>query len=75
MLENVLILGASSLVAGELFTLHSFRRTYATALHRKGVDVRTLMGLLGHSDLETTLSYLAAMHAEESNDKVNAAFS
>ena len=58
-----------------LFTLHSFRRSYATSLHRKGVDVRTLMGLLGHSDLETTLGYLAAMQAEESHSQVNAAFS
>lgn len=58
----------------ETYTLHSFRRTYATSLHRKGVDVRTLMSLLGHSDIETTLSYLAAMHAEESHSQVNAAF-
>jgi integrase len=58
----------------ELFTLHSFRRTYATALHRKGVDVRTLMDLLGHADLETTLNYLAAMKAEASHAQVNAAF-
>jgi integrase len=58
----------------ELYTLHSFRRTYATTLHRKGVDVRTLMGLLGHADIETTLKYLAPMKAEESHVKVNEAF-
>lgn len=56
------------------YTLHSFRRTYATTLHRKGVDVRTLMNLLGHADIETTLKYLAPMKAEESHTNVNRAF-
>jgi integrase len=40
--------------------LHKFRRTYATLHHENGVPIRTLMGWLGHSDLETTIRYLAA---------------
>jgi site-specific recombinase XerD len=57
------------------YMLHSFRQTYATTLHRKGVDVRTLMNLLGHADIETTLKYLAPMKAEGSHVNVNRAFS
>jgi site-specific recombinase XerD len=38
--------------------LHSFRRTYATTLLRKGVDIRTVQMLLGHSDIESTMRYL-----------------
>lgn len=49
------------------FGLHKFRRTYATFHHEAGVPVRTLMGWLGHSNLETTLRYLAA--ADPSSDK------
>jgi integrase len=40
-------------------TLHSFRRTYATMHFEAGVRAHTLQRWLGHSDLETTLRYLA----------------
>ena len=56
------------------YTLHSFRRSYATHLHRKGVDVRTLMEWMGHSDMETILAYLAPVEAEEAHEQVHAAF-
>ena len=42
----------------ERWTLHGFRRTFATQLHEQGFSVRQLMTLLGHADLETTLAYL-----------------
>jgi integrase/recombinase XerD len=42
------------------FGLHKFRKTFATLHHESGVSIRTLMGWLGHSDLETTIKYLAA---------------
>jgi integrase/recombinase XerD len=43
------------------WTLHKFRRTFATLQHEiGGVSARTLQSLLGHSKLETTLRYLAA---------------
>jgi len=57
------------------FTTHSWRRTYATSLHRKGVDARTLMEWLGHSDMATTMAYLAPMNAEDAHLPVHAAFS
>jgi integrase len=57
-----------------LFTLHAWRRTYATALSRKGIDLKTIMGLLGHSDLATVSKYIAGLEAEEANARVDAAF-
>jgi integrase len=47
------------------FTLHSFRRSYATELSKRGIPVRTIMQQLGHSDLETVLKYLAGMQVGE----------
>jgi integrase/recombinase XerD len=56
------------------WTLHKFRRTFATMHHRQGVDVRTIQHWLRHSDLETTLRYLAAIEYtdRETRKKVNA---
>jgi integrase len=38
--------------------LHRFRSTYITRLLRSGVDIRTVMKLSGHSDLESIMRYL-----------------
>ena len=40
-------------------TLHGFRRTFATLHFEAGVRAHTLQRWLGHSDLSTTLRYLA----------------
>jgi integrase/recombinase XerD len=40
--------------------LKTFRATFATSCIQRGMDVRTLMELMGHSDMETTMKYLAA---------------
>jgi integrase len=55
----------------EHWTLHSFRRSYATQLAQNGVDVRTIMALMGHSDLQTVLKYLAPMQTKAAAALVN----
>lgn len=39
---------------------HQLRRTFATELYRRGVDLFTIQRLLGHSDPKTTLRYIMA---------------
>lgn len=47
------------LVCGcEHWTLHGFRRTYATALDEAGFSLKQIMDLLGHADIKTTMRYL-----------------
>jgi integrase/recombinase XerD len=57
--------------------LHKFRKTFATLHSESGVSVRTLMGWLGHSDLETTLTYLsvADIRSTKTRSQVNNTFS
>lgn len=37
---------------------HRFRRTFATGLAHRGMDVREIQKLLGHSNINTTLEYI-----------------
>lgn len=53
-------------------TLHKFRATYASWLHRSGTDARTIQELLGHTELETTQLYLSIAEGQEMKSKVNA---
>lgn len=39
------------------WTFHSLRHSFATWCAESGVPMRTLMGLMGHSNIETTLRY------------------
>jgi integrase len=43
----------------EHFFLHKFRATYITKLLRSGMDIRTVMKLSGHSDLQSVMRYLS----------------
>ena len=58
------------------FELHRFRKTFATMHHEAGVPVRTISRWLRHSDLETTLRYLAASDdkSEKTRAQVNNTF-
>lgn len=57
-------------------TLHSLRHTYATNLAREGVPINVLRDSLGHSNIETTNTYLHTteeerMRAMEGTNKWN----
>jgi integrase len=62
-------------VCGE-WGLHKFRKTFATMHSEAGVSPRTIQRWLGHSDLATTLRYLAAaeLRSERTRTQVNATF-
>ena len=56
--------------------LHKFRRTFATMHAEAGVPAPTIQRWLGHSDLATTLRYLAIadIRSERTRSQVNATF-
>jgi integrase len=60
----------------ENWKLHKFRKSFATLHHQNGVSARTIQGWLGHSDLETTLRYLAdaELNCEKTRSQVNGSF-
>lgn len=37
---------------------HKFRHTFATTLYRRGLDVRMIQKLMGHSNINTTMVYI-----------------
>ncbi len=51
-------------------TPHTTRHTYATSLLDRGVDLRTVQELLGHSHIRTTEKYLHTSD-EKKIDAVN----
>lgn len=59
------------------FGLHMFRKTFATMHHENGTSARTIQAWLGHSDLATTLAYLAVsdLKSDRTRKQVNGAFS
>jgi integrase len=56
----------------EHWYLHKFRATYITTLLRNGLDLRTVMKLSGHADLESVIRYLRPAEGKQVQDKVNA---
>jgi integrase/recombinase XerD len=56
--------------------LHKFRKTFATLHNEAGVPVTTIQRWLGHSDLATTLRYIAIadLRSERTRSQVNATF-
>lgn len=41
-----------------LFGFHTWRHSFATRLHKRGVSITVIQALLGHERLETTMRYL-----------------
>jgi integrase len=56
----------------EHWYLHKFRATYITTLLRNGLDLRTVMELSGHSDLESVMRYLRPAEGAAVQAAVNA---
>jgi integrase len=52
--------------------LHKFRATYITTLLRNGMDLRTVMKLSGHSDIESVMRYLRPAEDDAVQERVNA---
>lgn len=38
---------------------HRFRRTFATNMHNKGMDIRSIQRLMGHTNINTTTIYIS----------------
>jgi integrase len=56
------------------FWLYKCRSTFATWALRRGVDIRTVQGWMGHSKIEMTERYPAKGTGEYAQAKMNAAF-
>jgi integrase len=56
----------------ERWFLHKFRATYITTLLRNGLDLRSVMALSGHADLESVMRYLRPAGTVAVQAKVNA---
>lgn len=53
------------------WTIHNFRKTYATTLWRTGKFLLTeIRDLLGHADIKTTMIYLAGERSEDTKQKM-----
>lgn len=47
---------------------HRFRRTFATSLSSNGMDVGTIQKLMGHTDINTTMRYIATTDSRIRNE-------
>ena len=47
---------------------HRFRRTFATELYRRGMDINSISILMGHSNIATTQRYIYTYDAQLSSD-------
>ncbi|RZU40028.1 tyrosine-type recombinase/integrase [Edaphobacter modestus] len=56
------------------FVLHKLRKTFATTLHHKGLPAQTLQRYLRHSDLDTTLKYIADADDATIRKTINSTF-
>lgn len=73
MLRNELKKIARKAGISDLTKVHTLRHTFASLLVMKGVDLPTVMKLMGHSDIQTTMIYahLAPDHLANAVDKLS----
>lgn len=58
----------------ERFYLHKFRATFATWALQRGMDIRTVQQLMGHTSVEMTERYLAPAEGEAAQQKIDGVF-
>lgn len=63
--------GCKSREECEKWFLHKFRATYCTQLLRSGLDLRTVQGMMGHSDIASTMRYLRPQEDAHTQSKIN----
>ena len=75
LIRKIKAMGKKAGITGTV-NCHTYRRTFATALHRGGVDARSIQTMLGHASISTTLRYLQAQdpRSERSRQQANATF-
>lgn len=52
-------------------SLHTLRHTFATRLFKKGVDIKVISELLGHSDISITYDIYTHVISEQKQKAVN----
>jgi integrase len=58
----------------ERFFLHKFRATFASQALHNGLDLHSVMKLMGHKDMASTSRYLSAAKSEAVRTKIDAIF-
>lgn len=58
----------------EKWYLHKFRASFATLCLQRGIDLRTLMTLMGHTELKSTMRYLAVARQDALQTKFDSVF-
>lgn len=56
--------------SGVKFHLHRFRHTFASNLARKDVNAVKIQKLVGHKNLNMTMTYLRSIHAEDLQEEI-----
>ena len=57
-----------------VWDLKTFRSTFATWALQRGVDIRTVQALMGHTKIDMTAKYLAPLKGKAAQQKLNLAF-
>ena len=71
-IENLVKKYAKMAVPNKKITPHKLRSTYGTALYRETGDIRLVADVLGHENVNTTISYYAAIEDEHKRRAANA---
>lgn len=71
-IENLVKKYSKMAVPNKKITPHKLRSTYGTALYRQTGDIRLVADVLGHENVNTTISYYAAIEDEHKRQAADA---